>query len=324
MLTYDFAISYAGEDKTIAEKIISHIHSRYADYMVFFAPNEQHQLVGRDGESFFEEMFSTCKQVIVLISESYKKKNWPRYEWDVILKRHKENRFIPVRLDEAQICGLPSSIICLSYNNNSLDIAEICIKKLLHFEKKKDIRRKSEFERTRESITNSKGATEKSYQLAVNKKQRKTLADIKSPYSTFTPCYKVIEKEWLNKKVVKRLFVNIMLPKNLSKEEVKYNIDFCIATEFNKEKPDALGILAYCKDKNYDKKNPVPNVARADFAPYGDWGKADEGVAYDLPVESFETKIVFYEEYWDSNLPKRTLETIAGDIFAEMIKDRKY
>jgi hypothetical protein len=321
---YDFAISYAGEDKAIAKDIISHIQSSYKDFTVFFAPNEQYQLVGRDGESIFEELFSTSKQVIVLLSESYKKKKWPRYEWDVILKRHEENRFIPIRLDDVQILGLPSSIICIMYHDNGLEVADICIKKLLEYERDNDVKRMSEFEKIKYNIKNSKGSVDKTYHLVKSKRKRTPLADLVKPVSKYKPSYQIIEREWLNRSVVKRLVVRIMLPKKLSKLEVKFNLDHCIATEFNKEKPDVLGIFAYCNDQNYDEDSQIPNVARADFAPYGDWGRAEEGVAYDLPVESFETKIEYYEEYWNTKLPKRTADSITRDIFTEILKNREH
>ena len=71
---YDFAISYAGEDKLVADRIVNGIKSYYDYFSIFYAPNEQHQLVGQDGESYFEQLFLQSKEVIVLISENYKKK----------------------------------------------------------------------------------------------------------------------------------------------------------------------------------------------------------------------------------------------------------
>ena len=103
LFKYDFAISYAGEDKTIAEDICNIIKENPLNLSVFFAPNEKHQLIGKDGENFFEELFSKSKEVIVIISKYYKRKKWTRYEWDVILKRSEENRFIPIKLDATSI-----------------------------------------------------------------------------------------------------------------------------------------------------------------------------------------------------------------------------
>ena len=140
MHEYDFAISYAGEDRLIAEDIYNKIKEEYGDYSVFLAENEKHQFVGKDGESFFEDLFSKSKQVIVIISKYYKQKKWPRFEWDVILERSAENRFIPIKLDDTKIIGLPSNIIYVPYENNSVKIAKIAIYKLLQYEKNKRFR----------------------------------------------------------------------------------------------------------------------------------------------------------------------------------------
>lgn len=319
---YDFAISYAGNDKIIAEKIINMIKSDYGEFSIFFAPNEQYQLVGRDGESFFEQLFSKSKQVIVLISESYKKKKWPRYEWDVILERNRENRFIPIRIDDAKILGLPSNIIYLKYDNNISEIAEICIKKLLDYEEQQGIVRKTEYDKIYENMLNSEGSVDKAYQLVVDNRKRTQLANINFPTGHYSPIYKIIQKKLLKKSVIKRLSIDILLPKNLTKDEVTFNIEYCIATEFNEEKPDALCIQAYCKDNNFIDFNSVPNIARADFAPYGDWGKALDGFTYNLPVDKFRTKIEYFDGYFDPSVKKRTADSLAEEIVLEMLSKR--
>ena len=108
---YDFAISYAGEDKKYANKIYNSLLQISQDFKIFYSPKEQVALIGQDGENFFERLFKEAKQVIVIISKSYKKKIWTRYEWDIILERELENRFIPIRLDKVKILGLPFSLL---------------------------------------------------------------------------------------------------------------------------------------------------------------------------------------------------------------------
>jgi hypothetical protein len=322
MRMYDFAISYAGEDKLIAERIVNGIKSYYDDFSIFYAPNEQHQLVGQDGECYFEQLFTNCKEVIVLISENYKKKIWTRYEWDIILKRNKENRFIPIRLDDTIILGLPSNIISLYYKNNISEIAEICIKKLLLYEKQNGINRKSDFDNVYASIIDSEGSLDKAFQLVVDKRKREPLANINYPTGSFTPKYSIVERNWLNFSVIKRLELRILLPKKLAKVEVEFNIKHSIASEFNKEKPDALCVFAFCKDNNFDGFKSVFNVARADFAPYGKWEKAEEGFTYNLPIEKFRTKIEYFNGYFDPDVKKRTPDTIAKELLLEVLKKR--
>ena len=298
MYEYDFAISYAGENRSIAEGICNKIKEKYGDYSVFLAENEKHQFIGKDGERFFEKIFSKSKQVIVIISKYYRQKKWTRFEWDVILERSAENMFIPIKLDDTKIIGLPSNIVYIPYKNNSTEIAKIAIYKLLQYEKKQGILRKTDFEKTYDSIKNSEGALDKAYQLVKDKRKRTPLANIDYPKSHYKPKYKIVGNKWLNFSVIRRLQLKIQFPNGLSKDEVRFNIKHCGAKEFNKEKPDALAIFAYCKDENFNGFDCMYNVAKADFAPYGKWEKAEEGFTYNLPIEKFSWKIEFFKGYF--------------------------
>jgi hypothetical protein len=88
---YDFAISYASEDESTAIKSTKIL--KEFGYSAFFAPFEKYKLVGADGEHTFTKVFTRSKQVLVYISKHYRDKNWPRFEWDVVLKRDPENRY---------------------------------------------------------------------------------------------------------------------------------------------------------------------------------------------------------------------------------------
>lgn len=143
----DFAISYAGEDAQVAKEIAHRLQKLSLSFEVFFARERTHLLVGRDGEEFFDKLFRITKQAIVLVSQHYKKKEWTRYEWDVIRERDPENRFIPVRLDDTKLLGLPSNIFYVPFNGDNYDeIVRICVMKLIAFEKASGIRRETEFE----------------------------------------------------------------------------------------------------------------------------------------------------------------------------------
>jgi len=202
-------------------------------------------------------------------------------------------------LDNTKIIGLPSNIVYIPYKNNSTEIAKIAINKLLQYEKEQGILGKTDFEKTYDSIKNSEGALDKAYQLVKDKRKRTPLANIEFPKSRYKPKYKIVGNEWLNFSVVRRLQLKIQLPKGLSEDEVIFNIKYCGASEFNKEKPDALAIFAYCKDENFNGFDYMYNVAKADFAPYGKWEKAEESFAYNLPIEKFSWKIEFSKSYFN-------------------------
>jgi len=322
-LIYDFAISYAGEEKKIANGIYRALIEKYDDFKIFFATRDRNKLVGSDGEEFFEKLFSTTKQVIVILSENYKRKEWTRYEWDIIKERNRENRCIPIKVDNVRILGLPSNFIYYKFTGDYEDIANLSIKKLIDYEKTKGLERKSELQKLTDSLENSRGTLDKSVQLVLDKRIRTPLKDIKYPSGRFNASFKIVDIEELSYSRIKRLLVRIDLPDYLSKEEVVFNIKFCTAEIFNKNKPDALGIFAYCSiASNFLGYNKF-NVAKADFAPFGDWGQAEEGFTYSIQSDKFDWKIEFEESYFDKKKRIKTSEELAKDLVMEMLKNRK-
>lgn len=149
-LPISFAISYAYEDKEKVDPIVRILKEKYGyKNDLFYAPYEQHKLIGKDGEKTFENIFLKSKQVLVFISKFYKEKKWTRFEWDIILKRDEENRYIPIRLDDTPIVGLPSNIIHVDFERSSNEqIAGFAVRKLKEFEKSHGITTKIEYEKT--------------------------------------------------------------------------------------------------------------------------------------------------------------------------------
>lgn len=323
IFTYDFAISYAGEEEEIAKKISQSIKEKNGDYTIFFAPNEKAKLIGQDGESFFENLFTYSKQVIVILSENYKRKEWPRYEWDIIRKRCKENRFFPIKIDDVEILGFPSSFIYYRFSNNFEEIAFLCIEKLISFEHEIGIKRETEFQKMINELRDSRGAIDKSLQLVVDKRQRTPLKDIDYPTDNYNKSYKIISEEDLSFSVISRLKIKIDLPDNLNKDEVVFNIKHCTAYIFNNKKPDALIIFIYSsKSTNFQDFGKF-NVARAEFAPFGNWGKAEEGFVYNMPSDKFEWKIEFEESYFDKSKKMKTADELARDLILEILNKHK-
>ena len=320
--TYDFAISYAGEDEEIANGIFQSLTEKYNDFNIFFAKRDRNKLIGEDGEEFFENLFTSAKQVIVILSESYKKKEWTRYEWDIIKERNKENRCIPIKIDNVRILGLPSNFIYLKFNGDYEDIANLCIEKIVTYEKLVGIKRKSDLQKLTEAIENSRGTVDKSVQLVMDKRKRTPLENIAFPESDYKISYEIVKLETLPYSTIKRILVRINLPDNLSKEEVIYNIKYCTAKIFNDKKPDALGIFAYCSNASNFLGFEKFNVAKSDFAPFGDWGKTEEGFAYNLPSDKFDWKIDFEESYFDKKKQIKTSEELARDLVMEILKNK--
>ena len=284
----DFAISYAGEDAGVAREICQRL--RELAFEVFFAENARRLLVGVDGEDFFERLFAEAKQVVVLISQHYRRKAWPRFEWDVICERSKDNRFVPIRLDDTKIKGLPSSVLYLEFTGSNWDeIVDTCVRRLLLYEQKAGIPRASEYEQILDALTNdSRGALAQAYQLVKDKRRRAPLADCPVPDGDFRPCYEVVGEEWCDFSVVRRRAVKIVVPTGLSRDELRFNLKHCAASQFNAFKPDAIMVFAYWGYADGYDLDGAFTAGSAIFAPFGRWEKAQDGVAYNIPTEEFD------------------------------------
>lgn len=286
MQQVEFAISYAGEDSKIAEQI--DIRLREMGFEVFFAKRNFATLVGARMDTFFEEFFNRAIQVIVLISENYRRKDWTQYEWDVIRKRDLANRFIPVRLDNTSMLGLPSTYMYLEYDGNVDIIVDVAVRKLLEYEQSAGIKRPSDYERILYAIKNeSKGAVAQAYQLIKDKRKRDPLGNVDVPICA-DPIYRVVEEEWFNFSVVKRLSIKVILPKGLSHDLVILNLKHCAANFFNANKPDAMAVYGYFGGDDIESYFTAGKVV---FAPFGKWDKAQDGVAYNIPVTEFEYSV---------------------------------
>jgi TIR domain len=323
ILTYDFAISYAGEDTEIADRIYNSLKEKYQNFNIFYALKDRNKLVGNDGEEFFENLFNTAKQVIVILSENYKKKEWTRYEWDIIKERNKENRCIPIKVDNVKILGLPSNFIYLKFDGNHEDIANLCIEKLVTFEKSIGFERKSDLQKMTDVLGNSRGTVDKAVQLVIDNRERTPLKDINYPSGKFKKLYNVIKIEELPYSKLLRLSISINLPDHLDKEEVSFNIKYCTVDFFNKRKPDAIKIFVYSSKASNFIEYQKFNVARADFAPFGDWGQAEEGFAYNLSSDKFDWRIEFEESYFNKKKHFQTGEELARELVMETLKKKR-
>lgn len=238
--------------------------------------------------------------MIVFISIHYKRKMWTRYEWDVIIERKPDNRYIPIRLDDTKILGLSSNIIFEKYDENKFDdIITLCIQKLILYEQSIGYKRPSDFEKTLSSITNeSKGSLAKAYQLVVDNRKRTPLDDIKIP-SEFPIRYTWDRKDaWFNFSVVRRLVSYILVPKGLSDTELSFNLKHAALSKFNEFKPDVIRVYSSCNEIPEDIYEY--NAGSAVFAPFGEWDKAEEGVAYNIPSSEFKFTIdirPIYKQY---------------------------
>ena len=93
---YDFAISFAGEVRTIAAKLVDILEFKYS-CSVFYDYNEQHRILGEDLSEYFEPIYkSDADYIIVLVDKNYPKKLWTNFESDRFKERFGEHAVIPI------------------------------------------------------------------------------------------------------------------------------------------------------------------------------------------------------------------------------------
>ncbi len=97
---YDFALSFAGSERNVAEAIFANLGDREVE--VFYDKNEQHRILAEDVEDYLRPIYQSDAQfVVVLLSKEYPKRIWTKFESDQFKKKFKKGGVIPVWFSDA-------------------------------------------------------------------------------------------------------------------------------------------------------------------------------------------------------------------------------
>lgn len=92
---YDIALSFAGENRDLAEKIYLKLSDR--EVSVFYDKNEQHRILAENVEEYLAPIYkSEAEYVVILLSDKYPKKIWTKFESEQFKHRFGENSIIPI------------------------------------------------------------------------------------------------------------------------------------------------------------------------------------------------------------------------------------
>ena len=92
---YDFALSFAGEDRDIAELLWGQLQE--AEVEVFYDRNERHRILASDVEEYLRPIYqSEARFVVVLLGAAYPKKIWTKFESEQFRDRFGKDTVIPV------------------------------------------------------------------------------------------------------------------------------------------------------------------------------------------------------------------------------------
>ncbi len=121
---YDLAISFAGEDRSIAEALAQRLKER--GFLVFFDDYEQANLLGECLTEYLTDIYKNkAKYCLVLVSKHYVRKRWTRHEWKAAQARafeaYDEAYILPIRLNDTELPGLLPTVGYLPYSSLGID-----------------------------------------------------------------------------------------------------------------------------------------------------------------------------------------------------------
>lgn len=100
-LKYDFALSFAGSDREIAENLSMMLQEH--ELNVFYDKHEQHRILAKNIEDYLGPIYrSEAQFVIVLLGPDYPKRIWTKFESDQFKNRFGDNAIIPIWFSDAE------------------------------------------------------------------------------------------------------------------------------------------------------------------------------------------------------------------------------
>jgi hypothetical protein len=97
---YDFALSFAGTERELAEMIFHNLEDREIE--VFYDKNEQHRILAEDIEDYLRPIYQSDAQfVVVLLSKEFPKRIWTKFESEQFKQRFKKGGVVPIWFSDA-------------------------------------------------------------------------------------------------------------------------------------------------------------------------------------------------------------------------------
>jgi len=130
---YDIAISFAGEDREIAEKLANKLSEKQVS--VFYDKFEKADLWGKNLYDYLSSVYSEkSKYCIMLLSKHYENKLWTNLERkSAQAKALQLNReyILPIKIDDTKITGIPETVGYIDINSHTIEeIVELVMNKL--------------------------------------------------------------------------------------------------------------------------------------------------------------------------------------------------
>jgi hypothetical protein len=133
MYDFDFALSFAGEDRDFALQLKALLKDKGA--RVFYDMDFAADLWGKDLYQEFQRIYGEQSKFFVpFISKHYIDKNWPKHELKQAQARDfktDEEYILPLRIDDSNLPGLNDTVGYLDLRSTSIpEVANLCMQKL--------------------------------------------------------------------------------------------------------------------------------------------------------------------------------------------------
>lgn len=117
---FDFAISFAGENRVLAKTIADLLG--VLDCTVFYDEYFEANYLGRTWSKQFSEIFGKkSRLVICLLDKFHAEKIWPTFERDCFKPRIADASVIPIYLDDTKFAGIPDDIVGITFKGYKAD-----------------------------------------------------------------------------------------------------------------------------------------------------------------------------------------------------------
>ncbi|NTV24717.1 MAG: TIR domain-containing protein [Chlorobiaceae bacterium] len=113
---WDFAISFASENRELAKKVADLL--AILDCTVFYDQYYEANYLGTVWSQQFREIFGTrSRYVVCFLDVNHAKKIWPTFERDCFAPRVEDAAVIPVFLDDTPFVGIPKDIVGINFKD---------------------------------------------------------------------------------------------------------------------------------------------------------------------------------------------------------------
>ena len=111
---FDFAISFAGENRELARTIAAQLEM--LDCSVFFDEYFEANYLGKTWRNQFKTTFKDqCRFVVCLLDQHHDKKIWPTFERECFTPRIADGAVLPIFLDDTVFLGIPHDIVGIKF-----------------------------------------------------------------------------------------------------------------------------------------------------------------------------------------------------------------